>query len=1396
MAINIVKDKRFLFGLTAFIFIMLLAVLTQAAIVTWTGYGSDSLASTSANWNTVPQSGDDVILDNSAKDCIWDLSLSLSSLTANTGYSGTITLNADLSISGDVNISGGSLILNNGNLLTEAVPLTEITGYVTDVSTGSLLSNASIIIVDALNQIYTTTTDSNGMYRISGLSQGNFTATFMKAAYVDQILNGISTFGQTLTLDVQLNPYALSFEIIRPTDAYNPEGWTDPSSGYDDDTNAYSYKDTPNSIPSISFGGSSSNETVNEWQNKSKYWCEASLYITFERQNPVNDLVEIVVTDQNGNIKHTILSTTSEVWPKKQFIQKLNMSDWGDGFNNIANLRVRVNGLKVQGSDHAESRVYDVRIEGGTSSVVKDYTRGAYSVLPNSDSNLATTYTPVEVGSADLDDGIRVSQDGSSAQFLMHQFKRKTPSHNMVIAWDGQINQAVAEAFAQSFEPNVSGNVTAVRIFFKKAGSPNGSLRVRIKSELGSNIIAESNVISETSLVTGGSWKTFTFSNPAIVSAGNTYYIEIWRNKADALNYPRLILKDCSNFTNLDNFYWWRRNGGWAMGSHGAVLFETDINNSLDVSTASCYSLSTPERNLTGLDWGNIYLEAYNRTTSSWVQLDTALYDGSTTDINLLGTVVSDDYFDENDWISARVYTIASNILTYLATDLLDFTLTPLPAFLTGTLTDLSTGLPVSDVTISVTDSNNDVYTSSSNSDGIYSVSGLSPGDFLATFDKTGYIEQSVSGTLAMNESKTVDVQLPPIPPLTLTITSPMDGALLTSSPIAVMGNVSNSANVTINGVQAIVNNGTFSASIPLSGGQNTITAFAADSYSQTSTQSINVTFITPPVISDIMVSDINTDSATITWTTDQQSDSLVEYGTTTSYDNSSSDASITTNHSITLTGLTPATEYHFKITSASNYGVSSSSGDNMFATFTPPPPVISDVFAVNITSDSATITWTTDQQGDSIVDYGTTTVYGSSVSDPVLTVSHSITLSGLNPGTTYHFKVTSTNTYGVSSSTGDNTFTTIIPSPPVISNIVVSNITDSSATITWTTDQSADSLVDYGTTTLYGSTASDPTLTTNHSMILSNLGMGVTYHFRVTSTNGYSLTSFSGDDIFNTTGPITITIISPLDNATISRADSMVTGTITNSTGNETGVTVNGMVATVYNGQFFTNHVPLQDGQNTIMANAVDTEGNTASNSILVDANTTTPYIFLRANIESGIALLTTYFSVSTEIPNAVSTYQIDYEGDAVIDYAGTNFEDISFIYSTEGIYYPTVTVTDNQSNNYTDTIAIIVLNQNDLDMLLRTKWQGMKTALVAGDTATALNYISPITRTAYQEMFSALTGQLASIIATQTGFNLITIKDNIAQYKLNTLESGTIYSYKVIFSKDSEGIWMIQDF
>ena len=50
-----------------------------------------------------------------------------------------------------------------------------------------------------------------------------------------------------------------------------------------------------------------------------------------------------------------------------------------------------------------------------------------------------------------------------------------------------------------------------------------------------------------------------------------------------------------------------------------------------------------------------------------------------------------------------------------------------------------------------------------------------------------------------------------------------------------------------------------------------------------------------------------------------------------------------------------------------------------------------------------------------------------------------------------------------------------------------------------------------------------------------------------------------------------------------------MVAEDISNTTGNETGVTVNGITAMVYGGQFVANHIPLTEGLNTITADAND---------------------------------------------------------------------------------------------------------------------------------------------------------------------------------------------------------------
>src|SRR3989441_1154545 len=59
----------------------------------------------------------------------------------------------------------------------------------------------------------------------------------------------------------------------------------------------------------------------------------------------------------------------------------------------------------------------------------------------------------------------------------------------------------------------------------------------------------------------------------------------------------------------------------------------------------------------------------------------------------------------------------------------------------------------------------------------------------------------------------------------------------------------------------------------------------------------------------------------------------------------------------------------------------------------------------------------------------------------------------------------------------------------PSLSAIASSGITSSAATITWTTDEPADSQVEYGATTAYGSlTAVNASLVTSHSQVLTGL--------------------------------------------------------------------------------------------------------------------------------------------------------------------------------------------------------------------------------------------------------------------------------------------------------------------
>src|SRR6267143_2504605 len=92
-------------------------------------------------------------------------------------------------------------------------------------------------------------------------------------------------------------------------------------------------------------------------------------------------------------------------------------------------------------------------------------------------------------------------------------------------------------------------------------------------------------------------------------------------------------------------------------------------------------------------------------------------------------------------------------------------------------------------------------------------------------------------------------------------------------------------------------------------------------------------------------------------------------------------------------------------------------------------------------------------------------------------------------------------------------------PSTLVITNIQAGPITTSSSQVAWITNVPANSSVDYGTTTAYGSsTPVDSAMLTSHQMTVSGLAAGTTYYYQVNSTDSKGDHGHGGNK-FNTGG-------------------------------------------------------------------------------------------------------------------------------------------------------------------------------------------------------------------------------------------------------------------------------------
>ncbi|MBK5226454.1 MAG: DNRLRE domain-containing protein [Thermoleophilia bacterium] len=388
-------------------------------------------------------------------------------------------------------------------------------------------------------------------------------------------------------------------------------------------------------------------------------------------------------------------------------------------------------------------------------------------------------------------------------------------------------------------------------------------------------------------------------------------------------------------------------------------------------------------------------------------------------------------------------------------------------------------------------------------------------------------------------------------------------------------------------------------------------------------------------MFSAVTASLINSNSSTISWTTDEGSNSQVRYGTSSgSYINSTTlDPTMVTSHSQALSGLQPSTTYYYQVLSTDNGGNQSISAEYSFTTanltiIQPYPALGKDTYfdttqptwnrgvetsmsagdnaasglgtirsairfdlsgiPVSATIKSANLSLYQMGQGDPnpqtlnvhylTRDWAEGTGQGSATGDgatwntyngvnnwtaaggdfngaasgsataPNSTVTWvnwdltTLTQSWVNTSVTNYGVIIKQNVEAPAGTdyksyySSDYTLNVSLrpkitiewfgndTTPPAVGEIRAENVTRTSTDIKWSTDEQANSQVEYGTTTSYGSSTSIAQAMVNqHTVALPGLTEDTVYHYRVKSTDLFGNTTVSGDHVFQTAKLVTI---------------------------------------------------------------------------------------------------------------------------------------------------------------------------------------------------------------------------------------------------------------------------------
>lgn len=316
------------------------------------------------------------------------------------------------------------------------------------------------------------------------------------------------------------------------------------------------------------------------------------------------------------------------------------------------------------------------------------------------------------------------------------------------------------------------------------------------------------------------------------------------------------------------------------------------------------------------------------------------------------------------------------------------------------------------------------------------------------------------------------------------------------------------------------------------------------------------------------------------------------------------------------------------------------------------------------------------------------------------------------------------------------------------------------------------------------------------------SMASGETFSFTVTlseGANAFTLHAWDPAGNVNATSlmlnrsaasALSVAVTSINSGAAVDTDILLLSGTVTGP--ENTGVTVNGLVATVADGRFYINNLPLKPGVNTIAAVAAAPDGRTVTETITVTSNARALF---QADISpvSGVAPLRVALTVTNRSVNPIQTIVVDVDGQGSLITSADPTIPIAFTYSAPGVYRPKIAVTNNRGATSSQTLTVVALDPAQMDRLFVNLWDGMNSALKAGNLAGAAEYLNAGARLKYRPVFEALVSDMPQIVASYSALQRISISEDTGEYAITRPYQGQNQLYLVYFLKDADGVWRL---